>query len=106
MPAGIVAERCFGFRGSVAETAEAGSAEVMRNADALASSLLASLIVPWFLCLLFYTGELLVANAYKQLSVVCLSTNSSCKCEGPCLLGLSAICHANVIVSGRMQTAA
>ena len=53
---GLVAERCFGFRGSLAETAEASSAAAMRNAEALASSLLACLIVPWFLCLLFYTG--------------------------------------------------
>ncbi|KAK9844419.1 hypothetical protein WJX74_002206 [Apatococcus lobatus] len=53
---GLVAEKCFGFKGSLAETAEASSAEAMQNADALASSLLACLIVPWFLCLLFYTG--------------------------------------------------
>jgi hypothetical protein len=49
---GIVAERYFGFRGSVGAAAAAPRAEREALAAALASALLACLVVPWAFCLL------------------------------------------------------
>lgn len=54
--AGLVAERCFGFQGSVS-TGEADIERDHTNARALGNSLLVCLLVPWSLCLLSYTGQ-------------------------------------------------
>lgn len=53
--AGLVAERCFGFKGAVV-TSEADIERDHANARALGNSLLVCLLVPWSLCLLSYTG--------------------------------------------------
>ena len=53
--AGLVAERCFGFQGSVS-TGEVDIERDHANARALGNSLLVCLLVPWSLCLLSYTG--------------------------------------------------
>ena len=53
--AGFIAERAFGYSGSLGEGASADAAR-MGDAAALSSSLLVCLSVPWFLCWLFYFG--------------------------------------------------
>lgn len=50
---GIVAQRVFGFQGSVSEGR--GRTE-QGNAEALGDSLLLCLLVPWTFCFVFYTG--------------------------------------------------
>lgn len=52
---GLVAERCFGFKGSVSSS-EVDIERDHANARALGNSLLVCLLVPWSLCLLSYTG--------------------------------------------------
>ena len=54
--AGLVAEKYFGFDGSVSQ-AEVDVERDHANARALGNSLLVCLIVPWALCLFSYTGE-------------------------------------------------
>jgi len=54
--AGLVAERYFGFKGSVS-TSEVDIERDHANARALGNSLLVCLLVPWSLCLLSYTGN-------------------------------------------------
>ncbi|KAK9801849.1 hypothetical protein WJX73_001027 [Symbiochloris irregularis] len=52
---GLIAENAFGYAGSVGEAPGAtGEAQNRSNADALSSSLLVCLLVPWSLCFLFY----------------------------------------------------
>lgn len=53
---GLVAERCFGFDGSVSQ-ADVDVERDHSNARALGNSLLVCLIVPWALCLVSYTGD-------------------------------------------------
>lgn len=55
--AGLIAENIFGYMGTVGEesaSGTAGEAQNRSNADALSSSLLVCLLVPWSLCFLFY----------------------------------------------------
>ncbi|GMH36612.1 hypothetical protein BSKO_04485 [Bryopsis sp. KO-2023] len=49
---GFVSEHLFGFSGDVSE----GRGEDKSNAESLGNSLLLCLVVPWFLCFLFYGG--------------------------------------------------
>lgn len=51
-----MAEKVFGFVGTVAETKVDDSEHRRINALALGNSLLVCMAVPWVLCLLFYTG--------------------------------------------------
>ena len=54
--AGIIAERGFNFEGHLAES-HADAAKASLNAKALANALLVCLVVPWTLCVIFYTGK-------------------------------------------------
>lgn len=49
---GIISERVFGFQGDVSSARGANS----ENAASLGKSLLVSLVVPWTLCFIFYSG--------------------------------------------------
>jgi hypothetical protein len=52
---GLLAERVFGFSGAV-NTQSLSDLELRtRNANALGSSLLACMVLPWSACLVFYT---------------------------------------------------
>ena len=53
--AGLIAERVFGFSGTLTEGGGTGASH-LGDAAALSSSLLVCLMVPWTLCLIFYTG--------------------------------------------------
>ena len=55
--AGIIAERGFNFEGHLAES-HADAAKASLNAKALANALLVCLVIPWTLCVIFYSGEL------------------------------------------------
>lgn len=50
--AGIIADKVFGYRGSVGR--EAGAGQEAANATALGNSLLAVLGIPWLLCFFAY----------------------------------------------------
>ena len=52
-----MAEKMFGFTGSATRSGDAE--KDLQRAEALGSSLLVFLIVPWTLCLIFYSGMLL-----------------------------------------------
>ncbi|WIA08614.1 hypothetical protein OEZ85_008043 [Tetradesmus obliquus] len=52
---GLLAERAFGFSGSLSDEALQDQQLRARNAAALGSSLLACMALPWSLCLVFYT---------------------------------------------------
>ena len=52
---GLIAERYYGFSGAVSQDSLADAVLRGRNADALASSLLACMALPWAACLAFYT---------------------------------------------------
>lgn len=54
---GKLAERMFGFSGAATRSGDAG--KDLERARALGSSLLVFLIVPWTLCLIFYSGTVL-----------------------------------------------
>lgn len=54
--AGLVAERVFGFQGSLADHGVPDPALQLANARALGNSLLILLLVPWGLDFLFYCG--------------------------------------------------
>lgn len=50
-----MAERLFGFSGTLSDAALSDKALRERNAAALGNSLLACMVLPWSLCLLFYS---------------------------------------------------
>ncbi|WIA28672.1 hypothetical protein OEZ86_011208 [Tetradesmus obliquus] len=52
---GLLAERAFGFSGSLSDEALQDQQLRAHNASALGSSLLACMALPWSLCLVFYT---------------------------------------------------
>lgn len=52
---GLLAERAFGFTGAVSRDALSDAVLRAKNADALGSSLLACMVLPWAACLAFYT---------------------------------------------------
>lgn len=52
---GILAERAFGFKGSISEAALRDVTLRQHNASALGSSLLSCMALPWALCLVFYS---------------------------------------------------
>lgn len=52
---GLLAERYFGFKGDAARSKEAG--RDLEKARALGNALLCFLVIPWTLCLVFYTGD-------------------------------------------------
>ena len=54
--AGIIAEKGFNFEGHLAES-HADAAKASLNAKALANALLVCLVIPWTLCVVFYTGQ-------------------------------------------------
>lgn len=51
---GWIAEHVFGFEGTASTSGTASKDH--KNAEALGNALLVCMIVPWFLCFLFYTG--------------------------------------------------
>ena len=67
MVAGLVAEKYFGFDGSVSQ-AEVDIERDHANARALGNSLLVCLLVPWALCLVSYTGNAACASVYIGMS--------------------------------------
>ena len=90
---GLVAERCFGFKG-VVSTGEVDIERDHANARALGNSLLVRLLVPWSLCLLSYTGMLLKASTtflgglwpFLHCRLVCLLVPWS-----PCLVSFTGL---------------
>ena len=70
---GLVAERCFGFKG-VVSTGEVDIERDHANARALGNSLLVCPLVPWSWCILSSTGILLKSCA------TCLYALSWCAC--------------------------
>ena len=66
--AGLVAERVFGFQGSLADHGAPDLALQLANAHALGNSLLILLLVPWGLDFLFYCG----APCPRQPSMKCV----------------------------------
>ncbi|KAK9813231.1 hypothetical protein WJX72_011069 [[Myrmecia] bisecta] len=67
---GLLAEKVFGFEGSVTQTAEAVAGRDFTNAAALSSSLVCCLTVPWALCLLSYTGLFWVYARDRRIASV------------------------------------
>ena len=61
--AGLVAERAFGFQGSLAAAAVPNQALQQANAHALGNSLLILLLIPWGLDFIFYCGDLIPSKA-------------------------------------------
>ena len=55
--AGLIAERVFGYAGTLGESAASEKSLDRGNAVALSSSLLVCLLVPWSLCAVFYFSE-------------------------------------------------
>jgi MFS family permease len=53
---GLLAERVFKFQGTMATSAGQSAAVAAANAAALANSLAVCMLVPWSICLLFFTG--------------------------------------------------
>ena len=51
---GLLAERYFGFSGDATRSKEPG--HDLEKARALGNALLCFLVIPWTLCLVFYTG--------------------------------------------------
>ena len=58
---GILAEQLFGFSGAAAKGGEVGAD--LSKARALGNALVVCMIVPWFLCFVFYTGTCAVPCA-------------------------------------------
>ena len=65
---GLVAERIFGYQGSLGGNVAPAPALVLANAQALGNSMLILLLVPWGLDLLFYTVSP-ITNACALLSI-------------------------------------
>ena len=53
---GLLAERVFKFQGTMASSKSQTAAAAASNAAALANSLAVCMLVPWSVCLLFFTG--------------------------------------------------
>ncbi len=64
---GILAERWFGWDAS--STGGTSKTADLKNADALSSALLLCMLVPWFLCFIFYTFLHLTYPADKEYAL-------------------------------------
>lgn len=68
--AGLVAEKVFGFQGSLAQMAVPDQALQLHNAQALGNAMLILLLVPWGLDFLFYCGERCSLSSYLRKPVL------------------------------------
>ena len=79
--AGLVAEKYFGFNGSVSQ-AEVDIERDHANARALGNSLLVCLLVPWALCLVSYTGNVTCTVIFdKSMVGIQLDNRSAMHCS-------------------------
>ena len=74
---GFLAERVFGFRGAAAAGEGGGTeplpgqGEDLAKAKALGNALLVCLVVPWTICLIVYTGSLLLYDPLQYPRLCC-----------------------------------
>lgn len=61
---GLVAERVFGYHGSLGGTAVPDQAALLANARALGNSMLILLLIPWGLDFFFYCGKSLMTELH------------------------------------------
>ena len=65
---GLVAERTFGFSGTLGQSANAAQAAALSNAHALGKAMLVLLILPWGFDFFVYFGEPLHSNLFTKLT--------------------------------------
>lgn len=95
---GLLAERWFGW-----DASSQGSATTAdpKNADALSSALLLCMIVPWFLCFVFYTFLHLTYPADKEYALAQLQEEEGDAVE----VGYEAVPHETVATAvGRVKS--
>ena len=64
---GLVAERTFGFSGTLGQSVDGAQAEALSNARALGKAMLVLLLLPWGFDFFVYFGETLYSNLCTNL---------------------------------------